>query len=483
MHDILVFEDTLLPCNGIAKYQGSADSTDPTAPANNIFSYSTLYKSDILNDGEFIVYYHPLYDDEIKVVPTEYDTITVDIELNPQDFVNDTSCPSNLGGSSIEELESRYATSSSNIESISSELNELVDGGDTEELNSEIQFSQPSEAIQLRQQLLDESPYLSDTVMKSAINKENVLPNAMIRDILVANPQSAKSDDVLEQLDTRFEPIPGYMMGQIINGKNTASAKENLEAILLHNKTEKAKAINELVKYYKSYTSVYAFDSTLYWLEQKNSPDAEYTRVFEYLRVGDTTNALNVLVAIPSSFNLNNYENITYQKFTNFVDVYKDLVSLQGKVWQADSASVAQLEALSVFDNYLPGVYARNILVANEMLDYRETYQLPGHLKTSEAIVYPNEAKSFEKNEYLKIFPNPTKDYMIIEYSIPTSGLLNETYILLVNNKGVLIKSLLLNEVRNTVVVNTSELLPGIYMVSLVNGNAIIGNKKLVIYE
>ncbi len=49
---------------------------------------------------------------------------------------------------------------------LSDELDELVDGGDSEELNADIQFSQPQDAMQLRQQLLNESPYLSDTVMK-----------------------------------------------------------------------------------------------------------------------------------------------------------------------------------------------------------------------------------------------------------------------------------------------------------------------------
>ncbi len=63
----------------------------------------------------------------------------------------------------------------------------------------------------------------------------------MIRDVLVANPQSAKSNEVIEQLNERLDPMPAYMMGQIMNGKNTTSAKEDLEARLSNSKAEKSK--------------------------------------------------------------------------------------------------------------------------------------------------------------------------------------------------------------------------------------------------
>ncbi len=49
-------------------------------------------------------------------------------------------------------------------------------------------------------ELIDKSPYLSDTVVSTAIEKEKVLPGAMIRDVMVANPHTAKNDELINKL-------------------------------------------------------------------------------------------------------------------------------------------------------------------------------------------------------------------------------------------------------------------------------------------
>jgi hypothetical protein len=106
----------------------------------------------------------------------------------------------------------------------------MFEGGSTTFLTFEVETSTPPEAMQIRSELLEESPYLSDSVMKTSVTKEDVLDNAMIRDVLVANPHSAKSDELINMLEYRTVPMPDYMMEQILAGEDTVSEKEVLEA-------------------------------------------------------------------------------------------------------------------------------------------------------------------------------------------------------------------------------------------------------------
>ncbi|MBW6491620.1 MAG: hypothetical protein K0B15_10570 [Lentimicrobium sp.] len=134
--------------------------------------------------------------------------MTTNSQVTGTSYIKAVSCPSRIGSGSEKE-EVRLALEGAEALAVETQLSlaVIVDGGSTTELHQEVVSSTPDEGLVLRNQLLTESPFLSDTILKTSIIKEEVLNNAMIRDVLVSNPQAAKSAQRLEMLDSRMVPM------------------------------------------------------------------------------------------------------------------------------------------------------------------------------------------------------------------------------------------------------------------------------------
>ncbi len=66
-----------------------------------------------------------------------------------------------------------------------------------------------------------------------------------------------------------------------------------------------------------------------------------------------------------------------------------------------------------------PTVVARNLLVNEGMIDYREPLVFDQELKSTKVSKhYPKIAIAPDGRGYLKIFPNPARDYVIMEYQL-----------------------------------------------------------------
>ncbi|MCD4696716.1 MAG: right-handed parallel beta-helix repeat-containing protein, partial [Bacteroidales bacterium] len=220
---------------GIAESQGSPGS-NPEDMAGNLFDdHGEPYFDDfddINNEANNITYFHPDLESfgigYENVIPKDYnDKVNVeDEEVEPEwTFVN--GCPPEDdpgGGGGLDEgLKSSIAKSNHKIDSTQNLLAILIDGGDTEAVQFEVETSIPPETMQVYNDLMNKSPYLSDTVVSTAIEKEDVLPGAMIRDIMVANPHTAKSEELMNKLDERWDPLPEYMKAQILQGRSIVS--------------------------------------------------------------------------------------------------------------------------------------------------------------------------------------------------------------------------------------------------------------------
>jgi hypothetical protein len=153
-----------------------------------------------------------------------------------------------LGDIIADSLRSSISELNVKIDSLYSILKSLIDDGSSDEKNAMIMSSLPGQAGEVYLDLINTSPFLSDTVLKSTIIKDEVLNNDMITDIMSANPQSAKNNDILDLLDNRIIPLNDSMWYEIMKGNDTIAEKESLEGILSSWIAEKQHNINNLIR-------------------------------------------------------------------------------------------------------------------------------------------------------------------------------------------------------------------------------------------
>jgi hypothetical protein len=100
-----------------------------------------------------------------------------------------------------------------------------------------------------------------------------------------------------------------------------------------------------------------------------------------------------------------------------FEIIYKVDTS-QLKVGALDSIQIQTLINMSFQDANLPGAYARDLLVMGNLIDYHEPIIDPGTLKVSKKWDRPDPSTVKNSEYLLKVYPNPAKNYFIIEYRL-----------------------------------------------------------------
>jgi len=114
----------------------------------------------------------------------------------------------------------------------------------------------------------------------------------------------------------------------------------------------------------------------------------------------------------------------------------------------------------------LAQAYARNVLILTDGFEYHEPYILPDtNTYKSTRTEGRFDIDNSEKEQYLKLYPNPAHDYMTIEFNLPydTESIIAE--IVTIQGKPVEIYRLSGN--RGEKIVDMRRFLPGTYLARL----------------
>lgn len=428
---------------GIARNQGAPGETD--MQAGNRFSLNSAgsQESDYSSFKEApITYFHhdPDLSDEPRVEPVYYAEKFISLDNQFTSFSKQLSCPPQTsgggpgGGTERDGLKSTMEASEYSADSTQAILTTFVDGGNTQVLEQEVLLSMPLETYDLYMSLMGKSPYLSDSVLIAAIEKEDVLPNVLIKDILVANPQSAKSPEVMDKVDEKSNQMTPEMVAEVLLGKYFVAAKERLESQVAFYKHQRSTALKFLKQSYRNDTvNPWANDSLVALLESEQGLKEKFELVFAFAEQNNWTGALNLMNELSTQSTFNTYEQEIFDDFNQLIDVLYELNQSGSSLEDLTETQKTILEQLADNTQNIAGASARNILIKADNYLYQEPIILPEEGLKSGSFIFDIPNLEQYTPEYVKLYPNPAKEYIVVEL---LTGNVNGATLTVFDNQG-----------------------------------------------
>jgi hypothetical protein len=155
---------------------------------------------------------------------------------------------------------------------------------------------------------------------------------------------------------------------------------------------------------------------------------------------------------------------------------------MQGNNSIAGIDSIQTQTLLNIMNNSngLIATYARNILSSNGIVVYHEPYIFPNDSLKSSKIRHRISNEKYEA-DMMKIYPNPAKDYIIVEYTLNESP--DNAKVELYDITGKNLKKLNLKNTHDWLVVPLQNLPGGPYICCLRTGNKTVDSVKFILVK
>ena len=223
-------------------------------------------------------------------------------------------------------------------------------------------------------------------------------------------------------------------------------------------------------------------DSIKAVLSEVNSPDSYYKQAFCNYNSGDSVGVLNILAQIPYSFELSTYQTDLHNGYEDYFDLLLELNS-QGKgPTEVDSTQKGLLYSLMQNTDEILKAYCLNILISTDRLVYSEPYIFPDTVSTkSTQVNESNIDNSFLKSsDFLRLYPNPAKEYITVEYQLPYS--FKDGIIEIFNVNGLKIEVMKLGKSWGQKIIDLRTYKSGSFTIRLRNGGKTLQSIKFIKY-
>ena len=305
---------------------------------------------------------------------------------------------------------------------------------------------------------------------------EEVLPSVMVKQVLTANPSSAKSSKVQIALDERQNQLPAYMREEINLGNDTISYKEELESQLFYLKYKRENLIDRKLVQLKLSGTAEALDSikTILTAEAENNLKRKYQMVDYYLSRYNSQDAHNVFASIPVYFELSESQQNEYNKLEQLYNI-RFALDDENKTWYGMNESQRSIiENLATDSTSTAGMRSRAVLSLVDRKDYG------CYIPDIQHDITPKNAY-LGVEETFKVYPKQANDYFIIEYALGEDERMDNVQISIFDDRNHQVDDMSIRTRANQFLIECENWKEGIYWVRKTVGNMVTEQEQVII--
>ena len=359
--------------------------------------------------------------------------------------------------------ETEFAFTDLNLQDMKTLYNNLKDGGSTEDTKADVESALPSDMLELRAKLLGDSPHLSTEVLKLVADRTDVFTEAAIFDILAANPDELKKEELIKYLEEMGNPLPDYMISILKQVAEGTSYRTVLEMEMAKYSHDRSRAAGDIIRSILNAEELDVAQLHL-WLTNLGGIDAERQIIASYAHQGDYTLALALAETLPAIYKLEGEALLDHNQFVSLLQLQQSLTTEGRSIDQLTQHEQDVLREIAETETAASSAMAKGILESFYGANFERCKAIDGTASYKSQPVNPNQlAEVYGLNITVK--PNPAKDWAAFDYTLPEGA---ETATLeLVDTKGKSVETFTLSDNRGQKLIDTHTWPSGQYVYTL----------------
>jgi hypothetical protein len=464
---------------GINMYQGGIASGNKI-DAGNTFSQNGNPETDIYNwsDNPILYVYNPTIAEQEPIYRTQ--SVSNIAFQGPYNL-----CLPKRGGKVTKMVKlttaehislSNSATASlAELSTLKNYYSSLLDGGSTDARLTEVASAVSTEAEALRTQLISKSPYLSTDVLQKAAEKSDVLPNQLLFEILLANPDGIRGEELKRYLAEKDNPFPEEWLEYLADQNGIITYRTTLEFLLNTTQKELESACDQLIS--DALVSDNGYDlQTIRYTASINPPSLhnDFLLFDEMIEEGDYNAADSLLDLMPYQYRLTPEQLIEYNDFRTLSNIVIDVRSQDQSSKNITEAQKSELVELANSGTLIPNIRAKNWL---SLLTGKIDWFVPTLPVTTQAKKSKVAKKTPSFLPQITLSPNPAKNVTYLTFDRVVD---NNLHLDIIDAFGRTTKSLQLSN-SPLQAIDISTLSSGLYVMRITDAKGVVQTKKLIV--